>query len=65
MTAIADTWALTSRSLAALAAAVVHRDRLIQPIIWLLLFGELFQASSRSPASRAATTSSTSFRACS
>ena len=45
MTAIADTWALTIRDLLRLwrqpwFIAVV----LVQPVIWLLLFGELFQS---------------------
>ena len=36
---------------------------LVQPVIWLLLFGALFKSVSRSPASRAAATSTTSRRA--
>jgi ABC-2 type transport system permease protein len=45
VTAISDTWALTVRDLLALMRqpwfiAIV----LVQPIIWLLLFGELFQS---------------------
>ena len=44
MTALADTWALTVRDLLRLwrqpwFIAIV----LVQPVIWLLLFGELFQ----------------------
>ena len=66
MTAVADTFALTIRDLLRLVRqpwfiAIV----LVQPIIWLLLFGALFSASPTSPASAAATTSSTSSPACS
>jgi ABC-2 type transport system permease protein len=64
--ALSDTWALTVRDLLRLArqpwfVAIV----LVQPVIWLLLFGALFQPSSTSPASPAATTRSTSCPACS
>ena len=43
--ALSDTWALTARDLLRLVrqpwfVAIV----LVQPIIWLLLFGELFQS---------------------
>jgi ABC-2 type transport system permease protein len=65
MTAISDTWALTVRDLLRLwrqpwFIAIV----LVQPVIWLLLFGELFQRVVDIPGFRAATTSSTSSREC-
>jgi ABC-2 type transport system permease protein len=59
MTAVRHAWYMTVRHLRALWRqpwwiAVT----LVQPVIWLLLYGALFKRWSTSPASRAAPTSS-------
>ncbi|WP_221327144.1 hypothetical protein [Actinoplanes sp. L3-i22] len=63
-TLVAHTWWMTARRLKVLVkqpAFIVIM--LIQPAIWLFLFGTCSARSSRSPASAAATTWTTSSRA--
>ena len=62
--AIADTWFMTQRHFRNLIRQPVWIFiSLVQPVVWLLLYGALFSASSRSPASAPAATSTSSRRA--
>jgi hypothetical protein len=63
-TAIRQTWQVNLRYLRVLRRQPAYLGiTLTQPIIWLLLFGALFKAVTRSRASRAAPISTSSRRA--
>jgi ABC-2 type transport system permease protein len=61
MTPLRQTWQVSLRYLRVIARQPAFLGiALVQPIIWLLLFGALFKAVAQIPASTAAHTSTTS-----